>query len=194
MHRHTFGVGFLLQCKLEARCYWLGTAHLPHEKRADSEDVWLSCLAQLDETLALARYHDVVLLGIDANQNLLHANPNFPALARLQFLAQHRGLEFNASCGVTWEERGESSVIDWMLFRWPMSEVEFHLRKDLHQALPSDHVPLVGVFTGRLGLRFRPPRPKHGCGRWITDTSTLEAAAQDPDFHFSPGDLCKSLP
>ena len=194
IHRHTFGVGFLLQCKLEARCYWFGTAHLPHEKRADSEDAWLSCLAQLDETLAIARYHDVVLLGIDANQNLLHANPNFPALARLQFLAQHRGLEFNACCGMTWEARGESSVIDWMLFRWPMSEVAFHLRKDLHQALPSDHVPLVGVFTGRLGLRFRPPRPKHGCGRWITDTTTLEAAAQDPDFHFSQetfANLCR---
>ncbi|CAE7548432.1 CPK24 [Symbiodinium necroappetens] len=33
--------------------------------------------------------------------------------------APQLGLEFNACCGVTWEARGESSTIDWLLFRIP---------------------------------------------------------------------------
>ena len=160
--RHLFGTGFVLQGRAMGRSVWLGTAHLPHQQRPDSEDCWLTSLARLDEILADARIQDVVLLGLDANQIPLNSNPSFPALSRLQFLAHHRGLEFNMHVGVTWEARGGCSTIDWFMFRWPMAEICVHLRPDLRTALPSDHNPLVAVFTGRMGLRERPRRPKHG--------------------------------
>ena len=151
--RHPFSTGFVLQCKSEGRNFWLGTAHLAHQQRRDAEDVWLGDLAKIDEILAQSRHHDFVLLGMDANQNLLNSNPCFAALSRLQLLVRHRSLEFNAYCGDTWVARGEASTIDWLLVRWPMIECAYHLREDLRLALPSDHNPLIGRFTGRRGLR-----------------------------------------
>ena len=73
--------------------------------------------------------------------------------------------------------------------------MSFHLRPDLKAALPSDHVPVVGTFWGRTSLLERPPRPKHGCGRWITSLDALTTAAQDPAFTFTQQsfqDLCKN--
>ncbi|CAE7238466.1 unnamed protein product, partial [Symbiodinium necroappetens] len=51
-----------------------------------------------------APYQDVIVMGLDANQDPLNSNPHFPALSRLQFLARHRGLEFNMHVGATWED------------------------------------------------------------------------------------------
>ena len=192
--RHVFGTGFILQGKSQGRTFWVGCGHFPHQQRPDAEEVWLSSIARIDEILSLARVQDVVLLGLDVNQNLLHANPSFPALSRIHLLLRYRGLEFNSACGNTWEARGEFSCIDWVLFRWPVVEVTFHLRVDLRKALPSDHNPLFGVFTGRLGLTQRAPRPRHGCGRWSTAIKPLEQAATDPSFEFSQenfAEVCK---
>ena len=165
--------------------FGFGTAHLPHQQRPDAEDVWLSDLSKIDELLACSRHHDVILLGIDANQNVMNSSPCFAALSRLQMLDLYRGLEFSSPHADTWVARGESSTIDWFLFRWPMVETTYHLREDLRLALPSDHNPLVGLFRGRTGLADRPPRPRHGCGRWKVDGSKIEAAASDPNFAFS---------
>ena len=192
--RHVFGTGFIIQGKSLGRTFWIGCGHLPHQQRPDAEDVWLSSIARIDEILSSARIQDVVLLGLDVNQNLLHAKPSFPALSRIHLLLRYRGLEFNSACGDTWEARGESSCIDWILFRWPVVEVAFHLRADLRKALPSDHNPLFGIFSGRLGLSHRAPRPKHGCGLWATSPKPLELAACDPSFQLTQetfAKLCK---
>ena len=74
------------------------------------------------------------------------------------------------------------SSIDWVFFRWPGVETSFHLRPDLRDALPSDHVPVVGILCGRTSLAERPPRPKHLCGRWSTSLDALTVAARDPTF------------
>ena len=189
--RHLFGTGFLIQGRAMGRNFWLGSAHLPHQQRPDAEECWLASLARLDEILAAARYQDVILLGLDANQDTLNSNPHFPALSRLQFLARHRGLEFSMHAGPTWEARGEFSTIDWFLFRWPMMEILVHLRPDLRTALPSDHNPLVACFTGRSGLKLRPRRPKHGCGRWSVPDKPLQTLAQDPKGPFDPAEFSK---
>ena len=189
--RHLFGTGFLVQGRAMGRTFWLGSAHLPHQQRPDSEECWLASLARLDEILAAARYQDVILLGLDANQDPLNSNPHFPALSRLQFLARHRGLEFNMHAGPTWEARGEFSTIDWFLFRWPMMEILVHLRPDLRTALPSDHNPLVACFTGRSGLKLRPRRPRHGCGRWSVPDKPLRKLAQDSESSFDPVEFAK---
>ena len=189
--RHLFGTGLVLQARALGRSCWFGTAHLPHQQRPDSEECWLTSLARLDEVLSNARVHDVVLLGLDANQNPLNSNPSFPALSRLQFLAHHRGLEFNLHVGPTWEARGEFSTIDWFMFRWPMTETLAHLRPDLRTALPSDHNPLVMAFTGRVGLRMRPRRPRHGCGRWSVPEAPLQAFARDPLQSFDQDSFAK---
>ena len=191
--RHAFSTGFVLQCKSEGRNFWLGTAHLPHQQRPDAEDVWLSDLAKIDEVLAMSRHHDVVLLGIDANQNLMNSNPCFAALSRLQLLVRHRSLEFNAPCGNTWVARGESSMIDWFLMRWPVIECTYHLREVLRTALPSDQTLCQGASQDRPTQPA--PRPKHGCGRWRVDSSRIEAAACEPSFRFSQESfaaLCQS--
>ena len=191
----SFGVGFILECSALGRKLFLGTGHFPHQQRRDSLDAWLTSLSNLDELLSLARYCDCILLGLDCNQNLLFPNSTFAGLSRLLFLCGHRGLEFNPQLGNTWEARNESSSIDWILFRWPGVEMTFHLRPDLKIALPSDHIPIVGTFWGRTSLGERPPRPKHGCGRWITSLNALTTAARDPDFAFTQQsfqDLCKN--
>ncbi|CAE7356851.1 unnamed protein product [Symbiodinium sp. CCMP2592] len=66
-----------------------------------------------------------------------------------------------------------------------MIEAGFHLREDWRRSLPSDHNALVAVFSGRTGLRLRPPRPRHGCGRWGVIAEPLQAAAADASFTFS---------
>ena len=193
--RTSFGVGFVLECFALGRKLFLGTGHFPHQQRRDSLDAWLTSLSNLDELLSCARFCDCILLGMDCNQNLLFPNSTFAGLSRLLFLCGHRGLEFNPQLGNTWEARNESSSIDWILLRWPGVEMSFHLRPDLKAALPSDHVPVVGTFWGRTSLLERPPRPKHGCGRWITSLDALTTAAQDPAFTFTQQsfqDLCKN--
>ena len=193
--QHLFGTGIVLQLRTHGRSFWLGSGHLPHQQRPDAEDVWLSSLTRLDEILSEARFCDVITIGIDCNQNLMHENPSFAALSRIHILLKYRGLEFNPAYGPTWTARGEASTLDWLLFRWPMTETTFFLRQDLRLALPSDHNPLFGVFTGRLGLQSRPPRPKHFCGRWQTSSTALEAFAANPALPFTQEafqQLCQS--
>ena len=93
--------------------------------------------------------------------------------------------------GSTWEARGEFSTIDWFMFRWPRTETLAHLRPDLRTALPSDHNPLVVVFAGRVGLRERPRRPMHGCGRWSVPEAPLQALARDPHHVFDQDSFAK---
>ena len=89
---------------------------------------------------------DSIALGLDCNQNLLHDNASFAALSRIHVIIKYRGLEFNPACGHTWQARGESSTIDRLLYRWPMTETSFHLKDEWRLALPSDHTPFLGVF------------------------------------------------
>ena len=122
---------------------------------------------------------------MDCNQNLTLPNSSLAGLSRLLFLCRHRGLEFNPFLGNTWEARGEFSSIDWVFSRWPGVETSFHLRPDLRDALPSDHIPVVGILYWRTSLAERPPRPRHLCGRWNTSLDALAVAARDPTFSFS---------
>ena len=165
--KFSFGIGFVLQCDAFGRRVCLGTGHFPHQQRRDATETWLSSIAQLDEILMQARYCDCILLGMDCNQNLTLPNSSFAGLSRLLFLCRHRGLEFNPLLGNTWEARNEFSSIDWVFFRWPGVETLFHLRPDLREALPSDHVPVVGILHGRTSLVERPPHPKHRVGAGV---------------------------
>ena len=108
--QHLFGTGIVLQLRTHGRSFWLGSGHLPHQQRPDAEDVWLSSLTRLDEILSEARFCDVIAMGMDCNQNLLHENPSFAALSRIHILLKYRGLEFNPACGPTWTARGEASI------------------------------------------------------------------------------------
>ena len=184
-NKHPFGTGLILECRSQGRTMWLGAGHLPHQQRPDAEEVWLSSLARVDEILSEARFCDGILLGMDLNQNLTLMNSGFPALARLRLLLSHRGLEFNACMGDTWQARNESSCIDWFLFRWPMIRPSFALRDDLRLALPSDHKAVLANFGGRVGLFERPHRPRNGCGRWYVPTEVLERASNLKSFEFT---------
>ena len=181
----SFGVGFVLECAAFGRKIFLATGHFPHQQRRDATETWFASVAQLDEILMQARYCDCILLGMDCNQNLTLPNSSFAGLSRLLFLCRHRGLEFNPFLGNTWEARGEFSSIDWVFSRWPGVETSFHLRPDLRDALPSDHIPVVGILYWRTSLAERPPRPRHLCGRWNTSLDALAVAARDPTFIFS---------
>ena len=152
--------------------------HFPHRQRNDATEAWLTSLSRLDEILSSARVCDCILLGMDCIQKLTLPNSTFAGLSRLLFLCGHRGLDFSPLLGDTWEAGNESSSIDWVFFRRPGLDVTFHLRPDMSAALPSDHVPVVGLFQGRTSLSERPPRSKHGCGRWATALDALTAAAQ----------------
>ena len=167
----------LLHAKHPLGKFLLTTVHLPHAKRDDAEQVWQDTCECLEPHLAGARYQDFVLMGMDANQDLQASSDDFAGMMYLRSLIAGHELLFNHSCGHTWTARGHSSEIDFLVYRNPSCRVSFHVRDDMRQALPSDHVPVWGSFVFPASVAHRPRRPQFASGRWLPDFARIREFA-----------------
>ena len=165
----TTPIGPLVSLRLQGRRFHVASLHWPHSLREDSVEVWKNTVEALYQALRDTRFHDVVLLGADVNQDMLQVD-TFEGMPYLRSFMIAHGLDHNQDVGDTWQGRGWSSRIDYWLYRAPALWTTFHLRPDLKQALPSDHAPLFA---------------RNKCGRWVVQGELVDALHDDVDFVFT---------